>query len=57
MGIDVGRKYVGLAVSDKDIKISRPFRTLITTDAQYGKSIVDFKKNESMFMALGKVIK
>ena len=29
VGIDVGRKYVGLAVSDKAIKLAKPFRTLV----------------------------
>ena len=38
LGVDVGRKYTGLSVSDKEIQNAMPFRTLIA-DPQYGKSV------------------
>ena len=44
-------------MSDKSIESARGFRTLIASDAQYGKSTVKMAKYESMFRALEKIIK
>ena len=30
LGLDIGRKYTGVSISDKMIKIAKPFRTLFT---------------------------
>merc|ERR1712153_191849 len=56
MGIDVGRKYTGLGMSDKELKVSVPFRTLFS-DAQYTKSSVNLAKYDPMFHELQKIIK
>ena len=56
MGLDVGRKYTGVGMSDKDLKVSVPLRTLFS-DAQYTKTSVNLAKYDPMFWELQKIIR
>ena len=51
LGLDLGRKFVGIAVSDRQIKECRPYKTL-TVDPQLFQPQYDMSKNSTFFNAL-----
>ena len=56
LGLDIGRKYVGVSMSDKKIQIARPFKTLVG-DGQYNDDrLYNLHKNDDIFGALRKII-
>eukprot|EP00347_Sterkiella_histriomuscorum_P009578 403340669 len=55
LGMDIGRKYVGLALSDKQIKTCKPYKTL-QMDPQFLQQY-RFEKNESFFNMLKHTIR
>ena len=54
VGLDIGRKYTGVALTDRSITQSRPLRTLLA-DPQEGVPVHDLHKNNSVFAALRRI--
>ena len=55
LGVDVGRKYTGLAISDKEIKRSLALKTLIN-DSQDKEKVLDLQRNNAMYGEMRKII-
>lgn len=56
MGLDVGDKYVGLALSDFDNKIASPFSVLVRKKSNASLMAADFKSLISKYSLKGLVI-
>jgi RNase H-fold protein (predicted Holliday junction resolvase) len=60
LGLDIGRKFVGIAVSDKNLTTSKPIKTLLLKTGQtsdfYPKTKLEFAENSDFYKQLGKII-
>ena len=56
MGIDVGRKYVGVAVSDYDLKKGEPLTTYVLEDVIRGNSLSHFDVNAQLFKRIKNLV-
>jgi len=55
LGLDIGRKFTGLAICDNEFKVARGFKTL-TVDIT-GNRVKDFKESSGMLRALRNTIR
>jgi RNase H-fold protein (predicted Holliday junction resolvase) len=55
LGLDIGRKFTGLAICDNDFRTARGFKT-ITVDMS-GSRVHDYKESSGMLRALRNTIR
>ena len=55
MGLDIGRKYTGIALTDSKIQTVKPYKTIVG-DGQYGQGTYSLFKNNSIFGEIRKII-
>ena len=51
IGLDIGRKYTGISITDSKISIAKPLRTLVG-NPMYEKDTIDLKKSDGVFSAI-----
>ena len=55
MGLDVGRKYTGVSISDNNITTSRPYKTIIGSP-QLNSDTYSLTQNNAVFGEIRKII-
>ena len=55
LGLDVGRKYTGVSISNRQLTDCKPLKTLVA-DAQYESSSLDLNKLNGLYGELRKII-